>query len=143
MTAKEYFDDVRVRAKRQQDALRGITNHGEDWHPGGGRSAGLSDTTATKAIAHIIAEHDLQDELADIRATLAEARTIACNVGLNMGDSYKRVLEVYYIEAETIDTTAKVLGVSKPTVYRYRAGALEWVDFVGIAHAKEGTGKAT
>lgn len=143
MTAKEYFDDVRVRAKRQQDALRGITNHGEDWHPGGGRSAGLSDTTATKAIARIIAEHDLQDELADIRATLAEARTIACNVGLNMGDSYKRVLEVYYIEAESLETTAKVLHVSKPTALRYRAAALEWIDYVGFAHAKEGTGKAT
>lgn len=143
MTAKEYFEGIRAQAKRLQNVLRGITNQGDDWHRASGRSSGLIDTTQLKALAHINALEKLQTELEEIEMSMSEARQLTQGVGQALGGKYKRVLEVYYIEAETLETTAKVLEVSKPTALRYRETALEWIDYAGFAHAKEGTGKAT
>ena len=51
-------------------------------------------------------------------------------------------LELYYIEDMTIDTLACALYISRSQAYIELQRALEWVDSVGIARAKDGMGQA-
>lgn len=143
MDARLYFADARWAALRLRDVERLIDNEGEDWSPSKGTAAQLvSDPTGAAALRHIASAESLLVEKESILAQLEEAALIVRGVGEALGENAMIILGCYYLDAMIWDDVAEVVGMAKRQCLRIRDMALDWVDSVGFAHAKEGTGTA-
>ena len=94
--------------------------------------------------ARIDAEGRARAELAECESLVADARAVCRGVRIanpthpQWGD----VLELRYVEAMDWDSTGRALGVTGSGARQAARAALDWIDSVGLARAREGMGQA-
>lgn len=142
MTAEEYFravlqavKDIGL-ARMRLDTVR-IGRSGQ-----GGRPSGISDPTGQMAQAIIKAEQDLELSIKGMEQTIADGKQTINGVGKALGQRAAAILHLRYIDAKPWKQVARELDLSASRVYEEHRAALDWVDFVGIANAKLGRGRA-
>ena len=148
MTAREYFQaardaalaqrrlSARVAAMRASEGLRAARFDGMP------RASGASDPMDAVA-SRIDAEADARRDMAAYARTLADARALCrgvrrANPSMRWGD----VLEARFCDAMDWATVARVCYVSESRARADASAAMDWVDMVGIAAAREGCGHA-
>lgn len=149
MTAREYFQAARdaalaqrrlaarIAAMRASEGLRAARFDGMP------RASGASDPMDAVA-SRIDAEADARRDMAAYARTLADARALCrgvrrANPSMRWGD----VLEARYCDAMDWATVARVCYVSVRRAQDDASSAMDWIDMVGIAAAREGCGSAT
>lgn len=144
MEARWYFADVRWAAVRMEEVDRLIENQGDDWKPSKASAASIvNDPTGSTAMRHLSAVESLLEERESLVFLINEAQQIISGVGEVLGEQTGQVLGAYYIQHLTWDEVAGKLLISRRHCISLRDMALEWVDSVGFAHAKQGLGTAT
>lgn len=150
MGAREYFEQARsaqrridgrlaaIRAMREREGARARALGAV------GRASGVSDPM--RAVdARMDAEGEARRELAALSAEVDDARAVCRGVRLAnpahplWGDA----LELHYIETLSWEDAGRYCGVSGEGMRRAAYAALDWIDSVGIARAREGMGQAT
>lgn len=149
MHAREYFEaaraaqrmiDGRLAALRSMMSREGVRAQG---YEAVGRSSGASDPMRATdermdAEARIRGELDAYErEVADARAVCRGIRAANPSHPL-WGDA----IELHYIELMGWAEIGRYLGCTGEAVRRAAYAALDWVDMVGIAAAREGCGQA-
>lgn len=142
MDARMYFADARWASKRLKDVERLIDSGGEDWRPSKGKASVTPDPTGTEALRRLSAVEELITERDALRAQIIEAAEVVQGVGKGLGTDHMLVLGCYYLDCMKWEEVSEVMGLTKRRCIGLRDVALEWVDSVGFAHAKEGTGIA-
>lgn len=149
ITSREYFEAARaaqrridgrlaaIRAMREREGVRGQT------YDAIGRATGGTDPNAATD-ARIDAEASARTELAGLEREVEDARAVcrgirAANPSHPLwGDA----IELHYIELMGWAEIGRYLGCTGEAVRRAAYAALDWVDMVGIAAAREGCGQA-
>ena len=149
MTAREFFESAAsaqrridgrlaaIRAMREREGARAQS------YEAIGRGSGASDPMAAVA-ARIDAEAEAEREMAQLSSEVESARDVCRGVRAAnpshplWGDA----LELHYIELLGWDDAARYLGVTGEGLRRAAYAALDWIDMVGIAAAREGCGQA-
>ena len=149
MTSREYFEAARaaqrlidgrltaLRSMRAREGVRGQT------YEAIGRGTGASDPTRATD-ERIDAESRIRSELGALERGVEDARSVgrgirAANPSRPLwGDA----IELHYIELMGWAEIGRYLGCTGEAVRRAAYAALDWVDMVGIAAAREGCGQA-
>lgn len=149
ITSREYFEAARaaqrlidgrltaLRSMRAREGVRGQT------YEAIGRGTGASDPTRATD-ERIDAESRIRSELAALEREVEDARAVcrgirAANPSHPLwGDA----IELHYIELMGWAEIGRYLGCTGEAVRRAAYAALDWVDMVGIAAAREGCGQA-
>lgn len=149
MTSREFFEGARSSQRRIDGRLAAIkmmrAREGvrAQTYESIGRGVGTSDPMR-ETDARIDAEEAARLELSALEAEVADARSV-CR-GIRAANPSHPVwgdaLELHYIELLTWDDAARYLGMTGSGVRRAAYAALDWVDMVGIAAAREGCGQA-
>lgn len=107
------------------------------------RGTGVSDPMAATD-ARMDEESRMLAELAAYRADVADARAVCSGIrAANPSHPlWGDVLELHYIERLGWTAIGRRLGYSDEGVRRAAYAALDWVDAVGIAAARDGVGRA-
>ena len=148
MTAREYFEGVRGAVSARErciariSALRaaeGIRYSGMTGMPHG---TGVSDPMRATD-ARMDAERAALDELRSLDEEIARGYEVCRGVraalpSLRWGDA----LEARYCMDAKWDMVARMLGVTRQQAQRDVYAALDWVDMVGVAAARQGCGQA-
>lgn len=143
MDSRWYFADVRWASARLEEVERLIEAQGEDWKKSKGSAPRLvNDPTGSTALRHIAAVEELVQERESLVFLISEALAIIAGVGMALGEKHMQVLHAFYIECEPWGRVSEMLGMSRRNCLRIRDTALDWIDSVGFAHAKDGTGYA-
>lgn len=148
MAAREYFQAARDAALAQRRlaarvaAMRASEGMRAARFDGMPRASGASDPMDAVA-SRIDAEADARRDMAAYARTLADARALCrgvrrANPSMRWGD----VLEARYCDAMDWATVARVCYVSESRARADASAAMDWVDMVGIAAAREGCGHA-
>lgn len=149
MTSREYFEAARaaqrlidgrltaLRSMRAREGVRGQT------YEAIGRGTGASDPTRATD-ERIDAESRIRSELGALEREVEGARAVCRGVRAAnpshplWGDA----IELHYIELMGWAEIGRYLGCTGEAVRRAAYAALDWVDMVGIAAAREGCGQA-
>lgn len=149
MTSREYFEAARaaqrlidgrltaLRSMRAREGVRGQT------YEAIGRGTGASDPTRATD-ERIDAESRIRSELGALEREVEDARAVcrgirAANPSHPLwGDA----IELHYVELMGWAEIGRYLGCTGEAVRRAAYAALDWVDMVGIAAAREGCGQA-
>lgn len=149
ITSREYFEAARaaqrlidgrltaLRSMRAREGVRGQT------YEAIGRGTGASDPTRATD-ERIDAESRIRSELGALEREVEDARAVcrgirAANPSHPLwGDA----IELHYIELMGWAEIGRYLGCTGEAVRRAAYAALDWVDMVGIAAAREGCGQA-
>lgn len=149
MTSREYFEEARaaqrlidgrltaLRSMRAREGVRGQT------YEAIGRGTGASDPTRATD-ERIDAESRIRSELGALEREVEDARAVcrgirAANPSHPLwGDA----IELHYVELMGWAEIGRYLGCTGEAVRRAAYAALDWVDMVGIAAAREGCGQA-
>lgn len=142
MDARMYFADARWASKRLKDVERLIEAGGEDWRPSKGKASVTPDPTGAEALRRLSAVEELITEREALMAQITEAAEVVQGVGRGLGTDHMLVLGCYYLDCMKWEEVSEVMGLTVRRCIGLRDVALEWVDSVGFAHAKEGTGIA-
>lgn len=148
LTAREYFEAAyaaqrhidaacaRIRAMRERE---GIRSRGFEASRGGGGADPMRLTDA-----RMDAEAAARSELAALEAEVCEAREVCRGIrSANPRHPYwGDCIELHYLDHMTWHQIGSALGVSTSHARRSAYAALDWVDMVGIAAAREGAGGA-
>lgn len=148
MTAREYFEAAsaaqrhidaacaRIRAMRDRE---GIRSRGFEASRGGGDADPMRLTDA-----RIGTEAAARSELGSLEAEVSEARAVCRGIrSANPRHPYwGDCIELHYLDHMTWHRIGSAPGVSASHARRSAYAALEWVDMVGIAAAREGVGGA-
>lgn len=148
MTSRDYFESARA-AQRLIDArtaslaaMRAREGLRAQRYEAAGRSAGRADPMRATD-ARIDAEAECLREIDRLRAEVADARAVCHGYGeANPHSIGGAALELHYIDGMTWREVAVPLGMSWETARRAAYAALDWIDMVGIAAAREGCGQA-
>lgn len=149
ITAREYFEAARS-AQRQIDgrlaALRSMMSRegvrGQSYEAIG-HGSGVSDPMRATD-ERMDAETRARTELASCEREVEDAREVCRGVRAAnpshplWGDA----LELHYVELMPWDEIGRYLGLSGSGVRQASRAALDWIDMVGIAAAREGCGQA-
>ena len=150
MTAREFFESARSAQRRIDGRLAAIRSMREregvraQSYEAIGRGSGASDPMRT-VDSRMDMEARARAELAACEAEVADARAVCAGVRAAnpsnplWGDS----LELHYIELMTWDEAGRYVGVTGEGMRRASYAALDWIDCVGIAAAREGCGQAS
>lgn len=148
MDAREFFESVRSavrareRCRRRIEAMRaaeGLRGASLSALPSGG---GVSDPMR-RTDARIDAEAQAVRELAQYDEAVSDGYAVARGVrAANPTQRWGDVLEARYCMDAQWELVARILGVSAHTAQQDAAAALDWVDSVGIAAARDGCGQA-
>lgn len=149
MTAREYFQSARDAALAQRRlsarvaAMRASEGARAARFDGMPRASCASDPMDAVA-SRIDAEAEARRDMAAYAKTLADARALCrgvrrANPSMRWGD----VLEARFCDAMDWATVARVCYVSVRRAQDDAASAMDWIDMVGIAAAREGCGAAT
>lgn len=149
MTAREFFESARaaqrridgrlaaIRAMREREGVRAQS------YEAIGRGSGASDPM--RAVdSRIDMEARARAELVACEAEVADARAVCAGVRAAnpshplWGDA----IELHYIELMGWAEIGRYLGCTGEAVRRSAYAALDWVEMVGIAAAREGCGQA-
>lgn len=149
MTAREFFESAWSAQRRIDGRLAAIQSMREregvraQSYEAIGRGSGASDPM--RAVdSRMDMEARARSELAACEAEVADARAVCAGVRAAnpsnplWGDS----LELHYIELMGWDEIGRYLGCTGGAVRKASYAALEWIDSVGIAAAREGCGQA-
>lgn len=148
MTAREFFESARA-AQRHIDgrlaAIRAIREREAVRSPGYdvvGRGAASDPMAATDAL--VDAEESARDELAAYEREVADARAVCRGVRVANPSHplWGNALELHYLDLMSWKEAGAMVGVTDEAMRRAAYAALDWVDSVGIAHAREGFGQA-
>ena len=149
ITSREYFEAARaaqrlidgrltaLRSMRAREGVRGQT------YEAIGRGTGASDPTSATD-ERIDAESRIRAELGALEREVEDARAVcrgirAANPSHPLwGDA----IELHYVELMGWAEIGRYLGCTGEAVRRAAYAALDWVDMVGIAAAREGCGQA-
>jgi hypothetical protein len=149
ITSREYFEAARaaqrlidgrltaLRSMRAREGVRGQT------YEAIGRGTGASDPTRATD-ERIDAESRIRAELGALEREVEDARAVcrgirAANPSHPLwGDA----IELHYVELMGWAEIGRYLGCTGEAVRRAAYAALDWVDMVGIAAAREGCGQA-
>lgn len=149
ITSREYFEAARaaqrlidgrltaLRSMRARECVRGQT------YDAIGRGTGASDPTRATD-ERIDAESRIRSELGALEREVEDARAVcrgirAANPSHPLwGDA----IELHYVELMGWAEIGRYLGCTGEAVRRAAYAALDWVDMVGIAAAREGCGQA-
>ena len=149
MGAREFFESARAAQRRIDGRLAAIRAMREregaraQSYEAIGRGGGASDPMRATD-ARIDAEAAARDELAALEAEVEDARAVCRGVRIAnpshplWGDA----IELHYIELMGWAEIGRYLGCTGEAVRRAAYAALDWIDMVGIAAAREGCGQA-
>lgn len=148
MTAREYFERARdaqrsidrrlavMASMRAREAVRA-----QRYGVGGG--SGKHDAMAATD-ARIDAETAMSRDLQGAQEEVEDARRVCRGIRLACPSTrWGDALELRYIEDMAWTPCAAALGISERMAQADVNAALDWVDAVGIAAAREGMGQAT
>ena len=149
VTAREYFEQARADQRRIDAVLTRIRSMAAregaraQSYEAIGRGSGDSDPM--RAVdARMDAEMSARAELSRYESGIADARAVCAGVRAAnpshplWGDA----IELHYIELMGWAEIGRYLGCTGEAVRRAAYAALDWVDMVGIAAAREGCGQA-
>lgn len=149
MTAREEFESARSAQRSIDAALARLESararegvRAQRYDVGGGRG-GASDAM-WQVDARMDMEARVARQLASLRAEVERARDLCEGVrAANPANrSWGDVLELHYCDDLPWDAVARELGISARMAYRHALAALDWIDAVGPARAREGLGQA-
>ena len=148
MTAREYFEQVRAcqrsidRRLAVLESMRAREQVRAQRYDAIGHGSGTSDYTAGTD-ARIDAERAAGREIAQLSATVEDARNVCRGVRCaNPHTRWGDVLELRFCEDMQWKQVARALDVTDRQAKADAGAALEWVDLVGVAAAREGIGQA-
>lgn len=149
LTAREYFDSVRGAAlARRRLAARlaylrardGLKAQRLDAQPRARGAADPMDAVAERMDEERAARRDM----AAYDAAVAEGRAVCRGVrAANPSQRWADVLEARYCDLMEWGEVARVSFVSESRARADAAAALDWVDMVGVASAREGAGRSS
>lgn len=150
MTAREYFENARAAQRRidgclaRIEAMRSREGVRSQRYDAIGRSYGGGRDAMRMTDARIEAEARMASEMADLRAMVEDARAVCSGIrAANPKHAYwGDVLELRFCDCAQWYTVASSLGISESYAKLCCSSALDWVDLVGIAAAREGRGQA-
>lgn len=149
MTAREYFESASsavrradgraavLRAMREREGARAALLGAIP----GGRGA----TDPMRLVdARMDAEAEAERELKGLKRAIGDARKVCKGVSAANPShpAWGAVLEMHFIELLSWRDAGRYLGMSGEAARRAAYAALEWVDSVGLAAAREGSGMA-
>lgn len=148
MTAREYFENARAAQRRidgclaRMEAMRAREGvRAQRYDPVGGGGGGRDAMWATDA--RIDAEARMSAEIAELRAMVEGARAVCSGVrAANPCSRWGDVLELRYCDDMDWRGLACSLGISERQAHADHDAALDWVELVGVAAAREGVGQA-
>ena len=147
MDAREYFEGVRsaVRARAlclaRIDRMRAAEGVKGASYTGMPHGTGIADPTA-KTDARIEYERQAERELEQWAGIIADGMAVCAGVRTaHPSLRWGYVLEMRYCEDMLWDAIAAQMGTSPRTAQEDAGAALDWVDAVGIAAAREGCGQ--
>lgn len=147
MDAREYFEGVRsaVRARelcsRRIERMRAAEGLKGASYTGMPHGTGVTDPTA-KTDARIEYERQAARELAQYDAIVADGLAVCAGVRTaHPSLRWGYVLEMRYCQDMLWDAIAAQLGITRQQAQRDAFAAMDWVDAVGIAAAREGCGQ--
>lgn len=149
ITAREYFEAARaaqrhidgrlaaIRAMREREGARAQS------YEAIGRGGGASDPMRATD-ARIDAEARARSELAECERAVEDARAVCAGVRAANPNhpAWGDVLELRYVELFEWDRIGRALDLTGSGVRQACRAALDWVDSVGLAAAREGCGQA-
>lgn len=149
MDARDYFESARAAQRRIDGRLAAIRAMREregaraQSYEAIGRGSGASDPMRP-VDARIDAERAAMAELAECEREVESARAVCRGVRVANPNHpvWGDVLELRYLELFEWDRIGRALGMSGSGVRQACSAALDWVDNVGIAAAREGCGQA-
>ena len=149
VTAREYFEQARAAQRRIDgriavlDAMRAREGLRAQRYDAVGHSTGTSDPTRATD-ARIDAESRARGEIAALNAEVEDARQVC--MGIRSANPHHPfwgdAVELHWLDLMDWRGVAQALDVSTETARRAAYSALDWVDMVGIAAAREGCGQA-
>ena len=147
MDAREYFEGVRsaVRARelcsRRIERMRAAEGLKGASYTGMPHGTGVTDPTA-KTDARIEYERQAARELAQYDRIVADGLAVCAGVRTaHPSLRWGYVLEMRYCQDMLWDAIAAQLGITRQQAQRDAFAAMDWVDAVGIAAAREGCGQ--
>lgn len=148
MTSREYFDAAASSQRRIDGRLAAIASMRERegaraQRYGAGGGSGASDPM--RAVdARMDAEREAEAELASLRADVEDARRVCAGIRRANPSQplWGDAIELHWLDGKTWFSVALDLGVSERCARTAAYAALDWVDMVGIAAAREGCGQA-
>ena len=149
MTAREYFEGARSAQRRivgciarieamwQREDVR--AQRYDSIGGGGGDRDAMRMTDA-----RIDAEARIASEIVELRSIVEDARAVCSGVRAANPANYRwgDVLELRYCECMDWHRLAGCMCVSERQAHADHDAALDWVELVGIASAREGVGQA-
>lgn len=149
ITSHEYFDAARAAQRRIDGRLAAIRAMREregaraQSYEAIGRGSGASDPMRATD-ARIDAEGSARTELAALEREVEDARAVCRGIrSANPAHPlWGDAIELHYIELMGWAEIGRYLGCTGEAVRRSAYAALDWVDMVGIAAAREGCGQA-
>lgn len=149
MTAREYFENARGAQRRidgclaRIEAMRSREGVRAQRYDVIGRTYGGGHDAMCATDARIDAEARMQSEMAQLGAMVEDARAVCSGVrAANPCSRWGDVLELRYCDDVDWRRLACSLGISERQAHADHDSALDWVDLVGIAAAREGVGQA-
>lgn len=149
MDAREYFESARAaqsaidRRYRIIESMRSRESVRAQRYDVIG-SGGGGNRDAMRAIdARMDAEASARAEIAQLASEVEDARAVCAGVrAANPTQRWGDVLECRYLECMDWRHVALAMDMSERQVHSDHDAALEWVDLVGIAAARDGMGQA-
>lgn len=150
MDAREFFEAAREAQRSIESRFESIELmrsreevRAQRYDKIGGHTSGVSDSTRATD-ARMDAERAAMKELAELYDMVEDARTV-CR-GVRAANPQHRmwgeVLEKRYCDDLPWHAVATKVGLSERATFIEHRAALEWVDSVGIAAARNGMGQA-
>lgn len=149
MTAREYFENARAAQRRidgciaRLGAMRSREGVRAQRYDSIGRSYGGDHDVMRMTDARMDAEARIASEVADLRAIVEDARAVCAGIrAANPCHRWGDVLEMRYCEDMDWRGLSNSLRISERQAHADHDAALDWVELVGIAAAREGVGQA-
>ena len=150
MTAREYFENARAAQRRidgclaRIEAMRSREGVRAQRYDAIGKSYGGDHDVMRMTDARIDAESRIASEITELRAIVEDARAVCSGIRAANPANYRwgDVLELRYCECMDWHRLAGCMCVSERQAHADHDAALDWVELVGIASAREGVGQA-
>lgn len=149
MTAREYFENARAAQRRidgclaRVEAMRSREGVRAQRYDAIGKSYGGDHDVMRITDARIDAESRIASEIAELRAIVEDARAVCSGIrAANPCSRWGDVLELRYCEDEDWRRLSNSMCISERQAHADHDAALDWVELVGIAAAREGVGQA-
>lgn len=149
MDAREYFESARAaqsaidRRYRIIESMRSRESVRAQRYDSIGSGGGGSRDAMRAIDARMDAEASARAEIAQLSSEVEDARAVCAGVrAANPTQRWGDVLECRYLECMDWRHVAIAMDMSERQAHADLDAALEWVDLVGIAAARDGMGQA-